>query len=775
MRHTDLYEILADSLPVAPDRYLLKNFISSSYPELPDQTALIKAIEDYTIIDWDKYLTAYPDVLKAKMDPLLHFFLYGSREKRKLEYNAEFVNTYLTVAPKKPAISIVVPNYNNAIYLKKAITSLLNQTLENIEIVIVDDCSTDNSIEIIEKFMRKDSRIKLYKLAKNSSQHMARKEGVKNASGEYIMFMDPDDYLTSDACEILYNKIYNAYDMVCFCMHVIFAGRFSAAFKNKYVKYLNSGPEASYYNHEILPAIYESRKINELLCNKIYVAGLCKNAFKDMDDGYMTCGEDVYEAYVLASRAASAAKINNAIYVRIKGEGISTARTTEASQRAFMTAGDAHACLRRYLEKTGNIKYLTSVFGHISHSVNSWIDKCPPDSVTYNFNRIIDQYGIMTILRHFLEYHQYNWVKIANKFANYADGISQNKKIRSVGILYNYMPGGGAERVIWEMAPALYRKGYKVTIFLEKNHINDAKFPREINVVYLGAYGNNKEYTLSALNGLMLSLTRNPVDVMLCHACFDGSLLWSIILLKLLKIGVLLFSHNSFCHRLIYNGRYTIEAAAAIFRCADKVCVLSRNEELYFKNLQVNAQYIPNPVKFPPNIELSPQKYLSAKYNISICSRLGDPTKNLIDSLRILKIIKEYIPHIKMTFIGSFLNDSGKKEFYEQAHNLGVLSNIHVTGWLEDPSEYLQASDVLLSTSWLEAFPLAISEAQGLGIPVVMYEVPIELASNNPSIIQVSHGDLEGAAKAIMLLIENPNIRYNLGKIARERILEFFS
>ena len=93
-------------------------------------------------------------------------------------------------------LSIVIPVYNTAVYLKECLDSIINQTYSNIEIICVDDCSPDNSAEIIKEYAAKDNRIKYIKHSENKKQGAARNTGIDAASGKYITFIDSDDYLS---------------------------------------------------------------------------------------------------------------------------------------------------------------------------------------------------------------------------------------------------------------------------------------------------------------------------------------------------------------------------------------------------------------------------------------------------------------------------------------------------------------------------------------------------------------------------------------------------
>ena len=91
-------------------------------------------------------------------------------------------------------ISIIVPIYNVDNYLEKCIDSILNQALEEFELVLVNDGSTDNSGAICDKYSNKDERVKVIH-KKNGGVSSARNVGIKNANGDYIGFVDPDDYV----------------------------------------------------------------------------------------------------------------------------------------------------------------------------------------------------------------------------------------------------------------------------------------------------------------------------------------------------------------------------------------------------------------------------------------------------------------------------------------------------------------------------------------------------------------------------------------------------
>ena len=118
-------------------------------------------------------------------------------------------------------VSLIIPIYNSQDYIARCLDSLLKQTLEDIEIVCINDGSTDKSLEILEEYSKKYSNIKVYS-KENGGCGSARNMGIDNAEGEYIEFVDSDDILEQDAVEKMYKqaKKYNS-DLVVCGMHRI--------------------------------------------------------------------------------------------------------------------------------------------------------------------------------------------------------------------------------------------------------------------------------------------------------------------------------------------------------------------------------------------------------------------------------------------------------------------------------------------------------------------------------------------------------------------------
>ncbi|WP_096014138.1 glycosyltransferase family 2 protein [Campylobacter lanienae] len=116
-----------------------------------------------------------------------------------------------------PKASIIIPVYNVEKYLRECLDSAINQSLKDIEIIIVDDCGSDKSMDIAQEYAKNDNRIKIIKNSQNQGPFTSRNNAVLAANGEYLVFLDSDDFLDLRACEIAYNATKNGYyDVVKF-------------------------------------------------------------------------------------------------------------------------------------------------------------------------------------------------------------------------------------------------------------------------------------------------------------------------------------------------------------------------------------------------------------------------------------------------------------------------------------------------------------------------------------------------------------------------------
>jgi len=224
----------------------------------------------------------------------------------------------------KPKISIIIPVYNIEKYLKQCLDSVINQTLREIEIICVNDGSTDNSLQILQEYSRKDDRIKLFS-KENGGIGSARNEGLKHVNGEYIGFVDSDDWIELDMYEKLYEKAEaNDCDMVICSAHIFDDIEQEFKFDKPYftLACFDESFDDIIFNHEQTAGfLFE---INVTPWNKIYRTSLIKDnniTFQKLD---FEDNPFFYECF-LKSKRVSLVRENLYFYrVNRKGSFITT-------------------------------------------------------------------------------------------------------------------------------------------------------------------------------------------------------------------------------------------------------------------------------------------------------------------------------------------------------------------------------------------------------------------------------------------------------------------
>ena len=201
------------------------------------------------------------------------------------------------------SVSVIVPVYNVEKYLKKCIKSICNQSFRNIEIILVDDGSSDNSPAICDEIAKEDKRIKVIHKA-NSGVSSARNCGINASDGDYIMFVDSDDWLPADSIELLYYAIKK--DSSDFC-----AGSVCSIWPRGNIvydmPYLNTPCEDLEQMDTFIG------KLNRGPCAKLYKRRIIEDFNISFDEG-IKYGEDAMFVYTYLGKCKAVSSINNNVY-----------------------------------------------------------------------------------------------------------------------------------------------------------------------------------------------------------------------------------------------------------------------------------------------------------------------------------------------------------------------------------------------------------------------------------------------------------------------------
>lgn len=240
-----------------------------------------------------------------------------------------------------PLVSIVVPIYNVEIYLTKCIDSIINQTYQNLEIILVNDGSTDKCFDICEEYKDTDERIKVIN-KENGGLSEARNYGIDIAKGEWITFVDSDDYVHPEMIESMVSLAKSKNGDIIICGHF-------KVFEDNLQEIRNDGNITSYDGQEALGKILEDREINSFAWDKIYK----RNLFENLRYPKGRIFEDTAFTYKLFEKAHKVVSINKAYYYYVMREtSLSNTKNIKRSYHNFL------AFYERFLFAKDNFKEL---------------------------------------------------------------------------------------------------------------------------------------------------------------------------------------------------------------------------------------------------------------------------------------------------------------------------------------------------------------------------------------------------------------------------------
>lgn len=222
-------------------------------------------------------------------------------------------------------ISVIVPVFNLQDYIERCLFSISNQTFTDLEIIVVNDGSVDDTEKIVRNYMKKDLRVRLIS-QENKGVSFARLKGVQEAKGNFVGFVDGDDVIESDMYEMLYSNAlqYKACISHCGYKMVFPSGR------EDY--YYNTGQIYFHNREEGLEALVSGIMVEPSLCNKLYQKRLF-DGIDEIFDFNLKNFEDLYLNYLLFKRASSSVFEDKCLYCYILRRNSATTKKTNIKKK----------------------------------------------------------------------------------------------------------------------------------------------------------------------------------------------------------------------------------------------------------------------------------------------------------------------------------------------------------------------------------------------------------------------------------------------------------
>jgi len=200
----------------------------------------------------------------------------------------------------KPKVSVIIPCYNSEKHLQKAVDSVFKQSLESIEIILVDDGSTDKTPALLQQLKMEDLRVEVITHPKNMGLGAARNSGMEKAAGEYLFFLDSDDYIHPNTFEVLYEKAKEENLDILQARFILHQNDKQEVYPKDLIPFSQAISGTEYYNQGVF--------IEPKACGKLWKTNFVKENNLKFSTGYYEDMLMVFEAFVRARR------VNNSLF-----------------------------------------------------------------------------------------------------------------------------------------------------------------------------------------------------------------------------------------------------------------------------------------------------------------------------------------------------------------------------------------------------------------------------------------------------------------------------
>ncbi|MBQ0041335.1 MAG: glycosyltransferase family 2 protein [Clostridiales bacterium] len=304
-------------------------------------------------------------------------------------------------------ISIVLAVYNGEKDVDKCLNSLRGQTMKDIEIICVDDGSTDNTVRVLKKHVAEDPRVKVFEQGENRKLLLAIKRGVKEATGDYIMFVDDDDWYEPNACENVAEIIDADHP------DVVYFGTNLVEPEEKVKKDIRENRLRRVESTDMKFSGENTLWLDDIryvyLWNKAVKADVAKKAYDAMPDVEMTYYSDIYACmmihYYAKTVVSTSKKLTNYNYTNgISGQGSMTAERYDYFLRCTRIYEDG---IRNFFEKESDNKnldiFVEGYRDRMMPYIRIWRDKVQECDAVEAFESLVKYYDIedvMPLLKH---------------------------------------------------------------------------------------------------------------------------------------------------------------------------------------------------------------------------------------------------------------------------------------------------------------------------------------------------------------------------------------
>jgi glycosyltransferase involved in cell wall biosynthesis len=660
-------------------------------------------------------------------------------------------------------VAIVIPLFNDADWVVAALASCEAQTLAEIEVVCVDDCSDDATVQLVEEVARRDPRVRLVRQPRNASAFQARRAGVLAATAPYVLFLDGDDELAPTAAEAALAAARRSdADLVGFGVEVLLDdGRTVAGYQSRLAPVHDSLRGA-----EVLSGLFPVGKAAQgQLWRYLFRTSLLRQAYAAFpEDLVLPRINDLPLTFLAIAQAGSYVSIPDRLYRYYFRRGGSGHRVEEISRFAFYLSaidsvealGDAVARLEPGHPDPGQLRasLASARLAVIANVLRYLHDSVAEELQAEGLELLQAKVPADEVVRAAVEFYPPAVELLARHGRRVELGA---RPVRSVLLSTKALQNGGVSGVLLSQARFLLAAGCRVTIAVSRPDSITDELPDGVRFVELTG---SRSARLAAWADLC---REEAVDVIIDHQVLY-SRAWPGYALTARAAGVptIGWIHN-FSLRPLYTGNDLLSFLQGHLGALAQLVTLSPLDVSFWKLRGIqHTAFLPNPPS-PMLLESAahaPRITLPGEpLRLVWWGRLEQRTKQVRQLIAVAVELRRLGVDFRFTIVGPDWTDMTAEDLRALVRKRHLEEYVDVVGPRRGAEliETIDAADLFVTTSIIEGYQLTIAEAQARGLPVVMYELPwLTVVADNDGIVAVPQGDAAALAREVRDIAADP-------------------
>jgi glycosyltransferase involved in cell wall biosynthesis len=682
-----------------------------------------------------------------------------------------------------PLVSIVVPVFNDADVIASALDSCLRQTLTAIEVIVIDDASTDDTPAIVERYSERDPRVRLIRQEQNASAYQARRVGILAARADHLLFLDGDDEFAETAAEAALEKATaTGADLVQFGVEVVHldghtGGRFESRLQPKH---------PSLDGSDVLRKLFPiDRPAQGQLWRYLFRTRLLSDAYALMpSDLVLPRVNDLPISFLAAALATRLESIPDRLYRYHFGRGGSGQKVRDLSTATFYAGAirsidSIEPAVRQIASTSTDSDLVLTSYASVRRAIIGYTTHYLAEHTRADLREAMfaDLYTRASA-SDIVQSTALHWPKAIDALAAHGDAIGlAARPVRSVVLATNHLRTGGISGVVISQARVLLESGLRVTVVAREPGSDLSSLPDGVDFVEVPT-----DSLASALAQWSEICAQRDVDVVIDHQ-WQYSTSWQAFALAARAAGVATigWSHN-FAGRSLLLGLDRLESAPRYFPLLSHLVVLSPLDVAFWKLRGMpRVSYLPN----PPSTNMLEAGIVAAprlspagrRIELVWWGRLQQRTKRVSELLDVAEHLEHMGIDFRLRIIGPDWRDMTAARLNEMAKERRLDRRVQAIGQLRGDAltAAIDSSDLFVNTSIIEGYPLTIPEAQARGLPVAMFDLPwLAVISGNDGVATTEWGDAEALARRIAEIATNPDVYTRMSRaslVAAEREL----